>query len=89
MPKFCWHVRESQIALFRKYCKEQSAALHETPGYPFRRLIFFLSTLLMAEVSLGQIEAGIAMLVELHKNDCCCIKAKSQIKKIITVLKED
>ena len=89
MPKFSWHVRDSHIALFRKYCKEQSEQLHESPGYSFRRLIFFLSTLLMAEVSLSQIEAGIALLLDMHRSGCCCIKAKSRIKEIISLLQKD
>lgn len=89
MPKINWHVRGSQLTVFRKYCKKESSILHEAPGYVFRRLIFFLSKLLAAEISLQQIEAGISLLLDMHRGGCCCINAKSRIKDIISLLKDD
>lgn len=67
MPRFRWHVRNSQIQIFKQYCKKKAEPLHERPGFVFRRLIFFISDLLKTDISLEQIKDGFELIKKMNE----------------------
>jgi hypothetical protein len=81
-------LRSNLADLIRKYCKKKTGELSESPGFPYRRLIFSLGILLSAEMSLEQIRDGVGMLVELHRHGCCS-KACSRVQDIVRMLRND
>ena len=85
MPRLGYSLTQGQVDLIRAYCKKKAGELSESPGFPYRRLIFSLGLLLSAELSLEQIRAGAEMLVELHRHGCCS-KACSRVQEIIRLL---
>lgn len=89
MPRLGYSLTQAQVDLIRSYCKKKAEELDESPGFPYRRLIFSLGLLLSADMTLEQIRDGIGMLIELHRHGFCCIKAKSRIKEIISLLQKD